>query len=487
MKQTVVIFLTLLLLSSCGDGRKQFHEPRSEADLSGLTIATSNGTYYHGKFEKRTDVGLYIANTETDALQAVRQGLADVYVTDEIILSQEEMERLNIKLAFRGKETFKVAFALKQGNRRLQTELNRFLSEAPIEDIISHWIAGTPEVPEKEYQIAPDAPPLRCVCAINMAPVSYISAGGEWKGMEPDILRRFAHTTGRRFQMENMSLAAAVAALQAGNCDIVSACITPTEERQLSVDFSDPYYEVHPGYFVPNTGGRAHAKINERLRRSLLIERRWEMILHGLLETVKITLFSILLGSVLGGFVCAAKRSRRRWLRELVALYGLFISGIPALVFLLILFYVVFAGTGMPPSAVAIVTFALCFASSSGNIFHSAISSVPRGQIEAGLSLGFTPMQTFNFVILPQALKKGLPFFAGECVGLLKSTSIVGYIAIHDLTHVGDLIRSRTFDAFMPLFVVTLIYFLLAWLIRKGLGMLLPEARRRKNIERTTA
>ena len=108
MKQTVVIFLTLLLLSSCGDGRKQFHEPRSEADLSGLTIATSNGTYYHGKFEKRTDVGLYIANTETDALQAVRQGLADVYVTDEIILSQEEMERLNIKLAFRGKETFKM-------------------------------------------------------------------------------------------------------------------------------------------------------------------------------------------------------------------------------------------------------------------------------------------------------------------------------------------------------------------------------------------
>ena len=99
--------------------------------------------------------------------------------------------------------------------------------------------------------------------------------------------------------------------------------------------------------------------------------------------------------------------------------------------------------------------------------------NIPVGQTEAGLSLGFTPYKTFTGIVLPQALRHGLPLYAGDCVKLLQSTSIVGYIAIQDLTRASDLIRSRTFDALIPLLIITIIYFLLAWLIRKLLNLLL--------------
>ena len=168
-------------------------------------------------------------------------------------------------------------------------------------------------------------------------------------------------------------------------------------------------------------------------------------------------------------------RSRRKWVREIAGIYGAFIQGIPTLVLLLIMFYIILADAGLGGSLVAIITFAMCFAWSAGSIFDTSISSVPKGQTEAGLSLGFTPLRTFTGIVLPQAVKKGLPLFAGECVALLKSTSIVGYIAIQDLTRASDLIRSRTFDALIPLLVVTVLYFVLAWLIRVVLNLFLKK------------
>ena len=113
---------------------------------------------------------------------------------------------------------------------------------------------------------------------------------------------------------------------------------------------------------------------------------------------------------------------------------------------------------------VAIITFALFFASGASDIYKTSLDAIPHGQTEAGLALGFTRAQTFFHIVLPQAVRRGLPLYKGQCVSLLKGTSIVGYIAIQDLTRAGDIIRSRTFDAVVPLMVITVIYFLLVWL-----------------------
>ena len=132
------------------------------------------------------------------------------------------------------------------------------------------------------------------------------------------------------------------------------------------------------------------------------------------------------------------------------------LRGTPVLMLLLLLYYGVFAKTGMSAVFVAIITFALFFASGASDIYKTSLDAIPYGQTEAGLALGFTRTQTFFHIVLPQAVRRGLPLYKGQCVSLLKGTSIVGYIAIRDLTRAGDIIRSRTFDAVVPLLVLAL-------------------------------
>ena len=464
--------LLLPLLQGCSRKEAKTIVINSDDDLAGLTVSCSNGNYYERKYSAREDVKVFATNSETDAIQAVRQGLADVFVSDEVMLSQADMERLGMKMALRGEESFDVAFALRKGNRDLQQKLNDFISTAPVGKIIDHWINGGPDVAEAAGA-DPGAVPLRIIACVNMEPVSYIGDGGKWLGMDIDILRSFAASLGRPLDIQYQDLSSAIIALQTGLTDVVSGCLFITDERKQSVDFSIPYYQCHPGYFVLDKAATNHLGFGERLKMNLVTESRWKLLVDGLLETLKITFFAILLGTLLGIGVCAAKRSRKGWLRKAAAVYGSFIDGIPTLVLLLIMFYVVFAGAGFSASLVAIITFALCFAASAGNIFDTSISSVPKGQTEAGLSLGFTPLKTFTGIVFPQALRKGLPLFIGECVALLKGTSIVGYIAVQDLTRASDLIRSRTFDAFIPLLIVTVLYFVLAWLIRRLLNLFL--------------
>lgn len=467
---------TLLCLACSGGGGKTL-ELKSEADLKGLTIACCSGNYYERKYSAREDVSVFGCNSDADAIQAVRQGLADVFVSDEVVLPPETQKSLGIIKAMRGDETFDVAFAVRKGNSELKSQLDAFIASAPVKDIIAHWVEGAPAVPDTiQAVISADAAPLRCITASNSEPVCYIGEGGEWIGMDADLLKRFAKYIGRPFEMTCHNLGSGIIALQTGQADVVCACLFATEERRKSVDFSDTYYKCRAGYFVLDKSHRSGSiGLKERIKSNLVTEKRWKLIVDGLLETLKITFFAILLGTVLGCGVCAAKRSRKKWLRTAAGIYSAFIAGIPTLVLLLIMFYVVFAGAGMNASLVAIITFALCFASSSGNIFDSAISSVPRGQTEAGLSLGFTSFRTFTGIVLPQALRKGIPLYASECVALLKNTSIVGYIAIQDITRASDLIRSRTFDAFIPLLIITVLYFVLAWIIRRLLTLFLKK------------
>ncbi len=465
--------IALMAAFGCANQKDSTIVLHSEEDLAGLRLACPQGSYYEQHFSPRKDIELFIINSEADGLQALQQNKVDVLVTDEVALSPETLSRLGLKKAMRGEESFDVAFAVRKGNTQLLEQLNAFLSGPGIQDIMAYWTEGAedcrPELPPASGK------PLHCITAACLEPISFLGDKGLWQGMDPDLLRRFAASVGRPMEMSFQDLGSAMLALQTGQVDVLSGCLFVTEERKKSVDFSIPYYHCHPGYFVVDHSVTRRVSFDERLRMNLITESRWKLIVDGLWKTLQITLFSILLGTILGAFVCAAKRSRRKWLRSLAGFYGGFIEGIPTLVLLLIMFYIVFAGTGLTATVVAIVTFACCFAASSGSIFDSAISSVPQGQTEAGLSLGFTPLRTFIGIVLPQALQKGLPLYIGACVSLLKETSIVGYIAIQDLTRASDLIRSRTFDAFIPLVLVTILYFAIAWGIRLLLNLFLRK------------
>ena len=223
--------------------------------------------------------------------------------------------------------------------------------------------------------------------------------------------------------------------------------------------------------------------IVESFNNNLIVEDRYRMILDGLQVTLLITLCAAVLGTLLGGLVCWMRMSRRAWVRQVAKVYIDLMRGTPVLVLLMLMYYVVMAPIDATGIVVAIVTFAMNTAAYISEMLRTTIQGIDRGQTEAGLALGFTGRQTFFKIILPQVVRKVMPVYQGEIVSLLKGTSIVGYIAVSDMTRASDLIRSRTFDAFFPLIVTAIIYFLMAWLI----GLLLQSLVQRKRMKATVA
>ena len=151
---------------------------------------------------------------------------------------------------------------------------------------------------------------------------------------------------------------------------------------------------------------------------------------------------------------------------------------------LMLIFYVVFASVDINPVLVAVIAFGLNFAAYVSEIFRTGIEGIDKGQTEAGIAMGFTKIKTFLFIILPQTVPRILPIYKGEFISLVKMTSIVGYIAVQDLTKASDIIRSRTFDAFFPLIMVAILYFLISGILIQALKYLEmitdPKFKRRK-------
>ncbi len=211
---------------------------------------------------------------------------------------------------------------------------------------------------------------------------------------------------------------------------------------------------------------------------NLLIENRYQLILDGLKTTLAITAFATVAGTLLGGLICLLRMSRNRFASGFAKVYIDIMRGTPVLVLLMIMFYVVMAESNASGPFVAIVAFALNSAAYFSEILRTNIESIDKGQTEAGLSLGFSKTQTFLYFVLPPAVRNAIPVYLGEIITLLKSTSIVGYVAVMDMTKASDLIRSRTFDAFFPLILIALIYFLIAWFIGVFLKMVFSLKKR---------
>ncbi len=199
-------------------------------------------------------------------------------------------------------------------------------------------------------------------------------------------------------------------------------------------------------------------------------DNRYMYLVEGLGVTLLVTLFAVLIGIALGFLVAIIrstydKTGKLKFLNIICNLYLTIIRGTPAMVQLLIMYYVIFASTNLDKVVVAILTFGINSGAYVAEIVRSGIMSIDNGQFEAGRSLGFSYGKTMWYIILPQAFKNVLPALANEFIVLLKETSICGYIGLMDLTRGGDIIRSRTYEAFLPLIAVALIYLALVMIL----------------------
>ena len=245
----------------------------------------------------------------------------------------------------------------------------------------------------------------------------------------------------------------------------------------------DSYYDGGL-YFVVRGGTESQAAVASQAEvnfwdglrasftRTFIIENRWKLVLNGLKVTVLVSICSGLLGSLMGFGFCMLRRSKKRLASLPTAGFIRLIQGTPIVVLLMILYYIIFGKVDISAVLVAILGFSVNFGVYVSEMMRTGIDAVDKGQIEAAYAIGFTKTRTFRKIIFPQAAKHFLPVFKGEFISMVKMTSVVGYIAIQDLTKVSDIIRSRTYEALLPLVAVAMIYLIMVIGLERLVGLL---------------
>lgn len=376
------------------------------------------------------------------------------------------------------------AFVLERGNTALAEQLNeticRLTASGELQKIREKWTTGDPgAVSMPDVQLTGENGVLRIATDAADAPFGYV-VEGKMVGYDYELLTLFAQEHGYALEYAQTVWEALPAAIVSGKCDIACGCLSPTQVRGEKLLFSDVTFfsgltivtsdQYAPaGTNAPDEIG-AWASVKASFERTFLREGRWKLIAQGLWTTVLISVLSALFGTLLGFGVCLARRGRRRVLQGAAKVFVEIMRGTPILVFLMILYYLVFGDVN--PVLVAVIGFSLYFAAYVSEMMRAGLDAVDPGQIEAAGAIGFTRARAFLLITLPQAARHFLPVYKGEFISLVKMTSVVGYIAIQDLTKMSDIIRSRTYEAFFPLIATALIYFLLSWLLTLGLDAL---------------
>jgi len=298
-------------------------------------------------------------------------------------------------------------------------------------------------------------------------------------GIEVDLFNRFCERAGYPVDYEIYDFSALIPALNSGKIDVILSHMRKTEERARKVLFSDAYIEGGGAAVCRSLGGEGAGvrsglmeRMKESFRNNLVVEQRWKLMANGFGVTVRISVLSILAAVMAGSVMCRMRMSRRRMVSSPTGVVINLIRGIPLLVILMIMFYVIFSSSRITGTWVTVISFGLYYGAYFSEVFRTGMESVDKGQWEAGSALGLNRFQVFRKIAFPQAMSRIVPVLKGEVIALIKMTSVVGYVAVVDLTKASDIIRARTLDAFFPLILVSVVYILLAWLTGWGLKSL---------------
>lgn len=485
--------LIILIAALACTRSEEIFQPQSLDELPGHTMAVVEGSVqaeYAERHLRDRGVNLVYYPGFTDGMIAVRQGRADVLFANLLMTFNDAFKDQHLKVCKEVDEIVAgIGYGIKKGNDGLRSELNVFLDSliaaGALKEKEDRWLSDPDADPHKHLRInpAPANPTeegrLLKVGVSGSLPPATMLLDNKWTGFEIEILQEFAATRGYQLQIQVYDLHNLIPALSSGAIDLVASTLIINEERQQKIDFSVVTFSLKTALISKDPDYTGSTSLWQSIKKSayasLIKDSRWKLILNGLLITVIITLCSLIFGSILGGVVCSFRMSRRKWKVLLAKGYIYIMRNTPILVFLMIMFYVVLAHSGLSAPAVAIIAFSMNSAAFIAEIYRSGIQSVSKGQTEAGRAMGCSAFKTFLYIVAPQAAKTAMPVFISECITLLKGTSVVGYISIIDITKASDLIRSTSFEAFFPLLTITLLYFILATLLTYILNAVLKQ------------
>ena len=477
-KQILSLFLLAAGLLSCTAPQKEVKPPQSLEDLKGHTVAVTGGSSTELFLSQYPGIEL-IRIGMGEMVIAVQSGQAEYATMQEVLFDANHLEKKGLKKYLSGYQKGISGLAFRQDDTLHCNLFNRFLEE--FKESGEHdrwdkdWIHNADSMALAMSPAPEEGEPY--VVGITLSFPFVFLTDDSVSGMEIDLMNRFCAQNGLCPEYQVVEFPALIPSLTAGKIDVILSHLQITEERAQQVLFSEPYYEGAACCFGRDPDAPAPKRslvqaFKDSVQANLLDNDHWEILLDGLLVTLEISLFALLLAVLLGMVFCYIRMRRSRWISGFMKVFTDTIRGIPVLVILMIMFYVVFAKSHVTGTLIAICSFGLFYGAGFSELFRSGMLSVDKGQWEAGAALGLHKFQVFRLIALPQALRHIVPVFKGEVISLIKSTSVVGYVAVIDLTFAGSIIRTRTFDAFFPFILVSLIYILLSRIIGHALDAL---------------
>ncbi len=478
-------------VAGAADESSRMPQYQSFADLSGKRVSMLTGAPFEELIRSKVpDVGEFsYYSTMADMLQALRSEKTDAILLNNAV-SQLAVNRNSDFAQFPQSlqdGVFGMAFAKGDPQKDVWQAAYDSIPKETLQAAWEKW-TGADEtlkvLPEQDWPGRNGT--VQVAACDTLEPMSYAGEGGELKGFDLEIVLMMAREMDVHVEFVGMELSAVLSYVQAGKALFGVGSIIATDERRESVDFID----YHPSAFVLVV--RAAGETAERTSfldgvkssfyKTFIRENRWQLFVKGVTNTLIITLLSILCGTLLGFIVFMLCRNGNPAANLITRFCLWLVQGMPMVVLLMILYYIIFGSVAINGIIVAVIGFTLTFGASVYGLLKMGVGAVDGGQYEAAYALGYSNRRTFFRIILPQALPHVLPAYRGEIVGLIKATAVVGYIAVQDLTKMGDIVRSRTYEAFFPLIAVTVIYFLLEGLLRLAVSRVTVnlDPRRRK-------
>ena len=453
------------------------------ADFENATLGILSGSSFDPLAKERfPNAQRQYYSLVPDMILAVEQGKIDAYISETTYVAAAIWEGAKIETVDDVIDRTNAGYIFRkdsEGAAAVREQLNAFIIKSKesgfLQELQNKWL-GSKEPSETfdNNSLTGENGTLKVAVSPDLKPLCYVKEGAV-VGYEIEVLQHFAKEYGYRLEFVSMTFDAILPGVVSGKYDIGTGGMTITEERAQSVDFTESYLTVDVVMVVKASAnssaqGGFWAELKADFEKTFIRENRWKLIVEGVGVTMLISICAAVAGSLLGFGLYMLSLSDKKLLqmaaKGVAKVYSRIIAGTPVVVILMILFYVIFGKVrDMSGILVAIIGFTLTFGAFVYDHMTVSVGSVDRGQTEAAYALGYTKNKTFFRIIFPQAMTIFLPSYCGQAVELIKATAVVGYVAVNDLTKMGDIIRSNTYEAFFPLIATAVIYFLLTWIL----------------------
>ncbi len=440
------------------------------SELDGRVIGCEEGAAFLDDLTRIFPNSTVVENgSSIDSIQALKAGRIDAYFADEPMALHHQKEVEGLRIIDEPVTSSRLGFMLSEDNTELCAEIDgvieAFRQNGVLEELKQKWVYGkeTPTI-DAQSSIKDATKVLKVGISPDAAPFAYKS-GTQTMGYDVELMYLIAEQLGYGVELSIHDFSSLRDGVVSGRADVAIGCITYTARRAESVLFTQSTYDSEVVAVVldnSHNGSGFFGFVKDSFESTFIEDDRWKLIVDGLLVTVQLSVLTLIFGTLLGFCFSFMLRSEKKLVAKIASSMASILDGLPLLVILMMLYYIIFAKTSLSAIFIGVIGLSLDFANTVAGIINTGVASVSQGQKDAALTMGYPKWKAFVKIVFPQAAQFAFPQYTGSVIGMVKGTSILGYITVVDLAKAGDLISARTYEAFLPLIVTAAIYYILA-------------------------